>query len=497
MNAIELTLGTNNSALKTGLDQAKGQVENFKSQAHHMLMGLFAGVGIEQLIEKFSHVQDMAETFGTTAEAVQRVDQYAQQFGTSIDGVSKALAKLRSDGGDKLGKLGIDAKEFAGAEMDQQLVMIAEALGKIPDEQERVNMAFEVLGPRVKEIMPMLLAGGDAMRGFFGGASVASNETVAAIDAAGDKLTELKNKVMVFAADIFGFIDKVMLSIGNGVGSAISLVGNGIGRLGEGLSALLQGDFSGVKASMEANVSDLKSGLSGSMESLREIWSGKPDAKKPGNKLSGLAATDEESSSAGKARQSLEERIASLRHDHDLKAMEAGERLKQLSEERLQLEKQLASLGKDKTDERKQVEDKILANERERISAEDEKKRAEEKAGQEQLDQLNKEAAEYEKNLKKQEEARRKAADKEKAEVAKKEKQAEQKTREEFQQREKDLGFASGIKQVGESGQRLAGVNYDVINAEAEKGIKIQEEMRNFLKVISEKEYKVELPDAS
>ena len=50
---------------------------------------------------------------------------------------------------------------------------------------------------------------------------------------------------------------------------------------------------------------------------------------------------------------------------------------------------------------------------------------------------------------------------------------------------------------MGEDGQHLKGVNYDVINAEAEKGIKLQEEMRNYMKIIAEKEWSVEVPDAS
>ena len=65
-----------------------------------------------------------------------------------------------------------------------------------------------------------------------------------------------------------------------------------------------------------------------------------------------------------------------------------------------------------------------------------------------------------------------------------------------FSERQKDLGFVSGIKGQTD-GQQLAGVNYSVINGESEKAIKLQEEMRDYLRSIDEKKWTVELPDAS
>lgn len=481
-SAVEFSLGTNNSALKTGLDQARNQVEGFKNQTRQMLMGLFAGIGIEQLVEKFSHIQDMAETFGTTAEAVQRVDQYAQQFGTNIDTVARAMAKIRSGSGDVLGKLGIDAQQFANAGLDQQMVMVAESLEKVADPQQRVNMAFEALGPRAAAIVPILLSGSAAMKEFFGSADVASNETVAQLDAAGDRLNALKNKVTVVAADIFGFVDKVMLTIGSSIGSALSLMGNGIGRIGEALSALMNGDFKGMGAVLKANIDDIKSGVSGGVASIGDIWTGK---NKPEQGPRKTGDWDPALGERGKKEEiSLAERLRKIQEDHDRKQLEAAEQLKVLAEERVTLEKQLAEVGAGESDKKKSLEDKIVANAKEKLRVEDEIKAAADKEGVERVKQLDKEAAEYDKKLKQQEKIRKQGAEKQQ--------------KEDFAERERNLGFASGVKIAGaDQGQQLKGVDYQVINAEAEKGIKLQEEMRNYLKSIDEKKWSVELPDAS
>lgn len=546
--SVELTLGTNNSALKTGLDQARHQVEGFKEQTHEMLMGLFAGVGIEQLLEKFGQIQDKAEAFGTTAEAVQRVDQFAQMAGSSVDDVAKAMAKLRVNS-EKLGQLGLDPQEFAGAGMDEQLLMVAESLDKIEDPAQRVNVAIELFGAKLAgKILPLLNGGAEEMKAFFEGATVASNETVAQLDAAGDRLTDLKNKVTVFAADIFGFVDKVMRTIGTGVGAGITLITNGLGRVGEVLQSLMQGDFKGVATAFQANITDLTGNMAETAQSVSDIWSGQggPEKKKRGRwdpslegkgegdgkdkerlsvaerikaleeehalkqltagerlkklaeeraaleqQLSGLkdeddakrkqiedrlvgntrdrlAAEDELKKLDGKEKLTVAERIKALEEEHALKQLEAHDRLKKLAEERMRLEKELAGLGKDDVEKRKQVEDKLVGNAKERLAAQDELKKNQEKAAEEQ----------------------RKAREKV-------DRESDRRTMDWFRDQERQLGFASGVKQVGESGQQLAGVDYSVINSEAERGIKLQEEMRNYMKIIAEKEYKVELPDAS
>lgn len=498
---IEFILGTDNSRLKTGLDQAHHQVESFKEQAHETLMGIFAGVGVEQLISKFARVKEVAEMFDTTSEAVQRVDQLAQQFGTNIDTVARAMAKIRGGKGDAFEKLGIDAEHFSHAQLDEQLVMIAEALEKIDDPQQRINKAFEILGPRMKELLPLLNQGSEKIREMMGGFSVASDETVNQLHAAEQAITGMKNTVTVFAADIFGIINKFMLSIGNGVGQSIALISNGLGRVGQAIQALMQGDFKGVGTAMKANLEDIRGGMQSSVESLKNIWMGDKAPEHGAGHHGTWDPSLEQKGGAEKERLSAAERIKALEEEHALKQLDAQERLNRLAQEKLAIEKQLSELANGDDAKRKQLEDRLVANARDRLSAEDELKRDQDRAAQDQLDEINRQAAEYDKQLKKkakEEEKAREEQSKEEEKAAKKrEKDEDRRTMERYRDQERDLGFVSGIKQVGESGQHLAGVDYSVINSEAERGIKLQEEMRNYMKIIAEKEYTVEIPDAS
>lgn len=484
-HSVEFSLGTNNSALKTGLDQAKHQVESFKEQTHEIFMSLFAGIGVEQLISKFARVKQVAEMFDTTSESVQRVDQLAQQFGANIETVARAMAKIRSGNGDALGKLGIDAETFAHAGMDEQLVMIAEALEKIDDPQERVNKAFEALGPRMKEILPLLNQGSEKIREMMAGFSVASNETVDQLHTAEQNIISMKNTVTVFAADIFGVINKVMLSIGNGVGSALGIAGNGIGRVGQALQALMHGDLKGVGAAMKANLSDITGGLSTSMQSLKDIWSGKQDGHGEGHGgMHGEGVDAGDFSGGGKERLSLAERLKALQEEHDRKQLDAAIRLKQLALERAMLEIKLFALGDSDAEKKKTMEDQLVANKKETLALEDKVAKDRE--------------ATNERVAKEKERAEKDAARTAEKAARENERAEEKRMKDSFAERERNLGTISGVKIAGsDQGQRLAGVNYDAVNEEAQKGVELQIEMRNYLKSIDEKKWSVELPDAS
>ena len=479
-HSVDFTLGTNNSALKTGLDQAKHQVESFKEQTHEMLAGLFAGVGVEQLISKFARVKDIAEMFDTTSEAVQRVSQLSEKFGTNIDTVARSLAKMRSGAGDAFGKLGIDAEAFTHAQMDQQLVMIAQALEKVEDPQQRINLAFEALGPRMKEILPLLNQGSEKIREMMDGFHVASNDTVDQLHAAEQQITGMKNTVMVFAADIFGVLNKVMQTIGAVIGQTIAMMSNGLGRMGEGISAALHGDLAGVKSAFSRNADDILGGAKATAQQLHEIWSGSgPKTESEHHGGGGEGGGPEEK------RLSLAERLKDIEDEHARKQLDTATRLNQLTEERAMLETQIfAASQKDSplAGKKGEMEDKLVANTKERLSLEDKLKKEQKQAADEAQKERDRAIRDAEKL------AEKKKKEKEKAD--------ERAMKESFSQREKDLGFVSGIKQVGESGQHLAGVNYTAINAEAVKGIKLQEEMRMYLKTIAEKKYSVEIPDA-
>jgi hypothetical protein len=464
--AIKFSLGTDNSAFKSGLDEAKHQVHEFKSEVTSMVTGLFAGIGIEQLVSEFAHIGELASGLGTTAEALQRVKGAADTSGTSLEVVAKAMAKLRSDGGKALEKLGIDAKEFAHAGMDEQVLMISKALEGIEDPQQRINTALEVFGVKGRQILPLFADGYEEIKKKMEGTTVVSNETVAKMRELEDEMKSIKNTTMAWAAIIGGyFVDavKAASTAAGGMWVYFSKV------FTEGPKAAQKA----VNEYLEA-YHQLEDKKKADQQKEQETAAQKARYK--------TAAEGEDSSGSGSSGgKSLAEREAELVAASAEKQLPIYQQLADLGAKRVDLERALAAA----TDPAaiKALEDEKLANTRERLSLEE----ANRKDGERFENQL---ASEKDRDLKKwqsdQDKAKKESAQKEHEQILSA-----------FQSRQNSLGFANGQNPATGTGQRLAGVNYGVINSEAQKSVQLQVEMRNYLKSIEEKKWSVEIPDAT
>ena len=503
-NAINFKLGTDNTLLRTGLQQAEGQVQSFKEQTHDMLAGLFAGIGIEQMLSKFSEIKKVSETFDTTSEAVQRASGAAEHFDTTIEAVGTAMAKIRSGRGDVLEKLGIDAEAFKKVGLDQQLVMVAAALEKITDPQERVNKAFEVMGPRAKEIMPMILAGSAKLQEVMGQVATLDNATVDQLAKSDKQLKAMQNTVEVGMGYIFGFINNIMQSVGAFEGGIMAGLVSIASRVGQFFGALSHHDWSGMKASFSTAVSDMVQISYNAKDQIHDIWV----PAGAGSESSGGAADTNDNGADGigkaaKERAPLADRLRDIEQEHATKQLDTQTRLNQLAAERAQLELTLFAMSSDDTEKRADLEDKLVANAKERLKLQDrareENDKASEASAKARASEKEHAARAAEETQRKAEEDKQRAA--KAAEDAKREAERtrEQQGRDYFRRAEEQLGFASGKDSrtdYEKGGQHLAGVNYQVVNSEAERGIRLQQDSRNFLQKIAEKEWTVEIPDA-
>ena len=463
--AIEFTLGTSNTAFNSGLAAAKSSVSKFKGEVTGMVTGLFAGIGIQQLVSEFARVQDLADMFGTSAEAIQKVKGAAEQAGTSVELIARAMAKIRSDGGDALEKLGIDATAFANSGMDEQVLMISEALEKIEDPQQRINFALDVFGAKGKELLPLLTQGYDKLKASMAATSVASNETVARLALIDDKVESLTTTMKSWVAV--------------GIGGAIS----GIEKMSTAAAYLW--------AVLNSPIQDIGQVTQDFQEAegLRLLQAEvAAEKKKEKAKQNSGINTESASTSGGK---STAEKIADLEAEAVRNSLPLYQQIAAIGMQRLDLERAIAA--ENDPDAKKELEEQLLANTKERLSLE-----AQNRKDGEAFDQRL--ADEKENELKAQEADQAKAAAKSLSDAKR---LAEEKSKIEnemmmklFEARQADLGFASGNSGFSGTGQQFGGVNYSAINAEAQKGLALQEEMKNYLRSIDQKNWTVEIPEA-
>lgn len=444
MNAIEFLLGTNTRPLKSGLNEAKSQVSEFKASVGKQLAGLFSfGIFVSQLksvSEEFDRVQKLGQMFGESAETIQRVGMAASLAGADMEQVGTAMMKATknamdaANGSETLARdfkrLGINAAEFVNLPLEDKLTQVSAGLVNIEGDGERGTIAINLLGRAGKEMLPLLLQGPDALTESMKLAVVATQAQI-------DKMAELNDELEVVNRNVKTTFGQWAVESATFTQDTGSMLG--------GLLAVAKGKFSAVGLAFSQMV---KGDIKGSLETVFSQGSFAQDLLTAAR----IAAPEVEArTQASKERTEIRRRVT-----------------KPLAEETGEIGASKKAIGEI---------DKNIAAEIARMD-----------------DDSNKRAELSQKQISKDAEESNRAKIKAAQDAGRIE---EDKMQFILDMKQRSLGFASGISADGGFGQHLAGVNYAVINQEAEKGIRLQQEMANHLKEIAMKSWKVEVPEAS
>jgi lambda family phage tail tape measure protein len=189
--------------LRTTMDRLDGTVSKVKGAFLALggaaVLGGFVSV-IKSAIDTADNLKDMSERTGIAVEELDALGFAAQMNGTSLEAVSGSLGKLAKSlsaaaGGSKeaiatFAQFGISVQDIRSGSVSttDALAKISDKIAKMPDGWQKVAAAQSVFGKSASEIVPLLSAGGDAIR------------------AAGDELDRLGGRItgpMAQAAGVF------------------------------------------------------------------------------------------------------------------------------------------------------------------------------------------------------------------------------------------------------------------------------------------------------
>jgi hypothetical protein len=206
---------------KTG-DAVKGLGKNL-GEVNGLLETFGVGLSVGAVVAFGKSLLDMGDSVvkvhdktGLAIDDVQRLQFIAEQSGNSIDDLSGAISKLQvrlADGKAKEGieALGLNFKRIREESPYQAMADVAEAIGKIENPTLRAERAVQVFGKAGTEILPTLVAN---FKELGQQAPIASDETILALDAAGDALSKFGSSLKVWAAESYnyarGFFDKLV-----------------------------------------------------------------------------------------------------------------------------------------------------------------------------------------------------------------------------------------------------------------------------------------------
>jgi hypothetical protein len=238
-SAVRFNVSADTSQFQSGMRQVDnvaqttaGRIKSAFGGMAGVLAGGAALAGLKSMMNDFDRVGKLATRFATSAESIQRVGVAAKIAGTDVEAVANAMTKAgiaaskAVENGGQMAELfdraGINAREFAKANIDEKLLMIAEAYRAAGNDAQKTNAIIEIMGSRAGANLIPLISNVEALRAEMANTATVSDETVRKIEAANDRMTRFGNTMKVAAAEGIGLFTTLAERIG-------SLIGGGDG----------------------------------------------------------------------------------------------------------------------------------------------------------------------------------------------------------------------------------------------------------------------------
>jgi hypothetical protein len=266
---------------RTGFQQALGDAQRFGTTASGSLSSAFSGVAsdikssiggalaglasigaLKSVIDQFGRIQDLSDQFGVSAETLQRFGQLASESGSSIDQMASAFSRLtiniqkaQSETGaqaDAMRTLGLSVSQMANLSPEQAFLKLADALKNSGGGNEAYAATLALIGNRQQNLIPLLQQGSEAIRAQSQSISVASDETVAKVDAMADRFQRLGQQLAVGFGPAIALIGEKLLGGFAVIEAAVAKFTTAITSSVSAIGEAAKGNFAGAAAIMRA-----------------------------------------------------------------------------------------------------------------------------------------------------------------------------------------------------------------------------------------------------
>ena len=422
---------------KTGFQQALGDARNFGSSASSSLKSSFAGVAndikssiggalaglasigaIKSIIDQFGRIQDLSEQFGVSAESLQRFGQLASEGGSSVEQIAAAFSKLTINiqkaqvgtgaQADALRELGLSAKELSNLSPEQAFLRLADAVQKGGGSNSSYAAALDLIGNRQRDLIPLLAQGADAISAQAGAIDVASADTIAKVDAMGDRFSRLGQQIAVGLGpavaligqgflSVFAIVESVVGKLASSITSSFLAVGQVLGGNFKAAGQIMRGEADATAEQWDAlqkKISQINStppekkgkGALGAMDDGAD--SSSPASGSPGLSKKDMADKIGEQQAANyRASLSEQQKLRSLKIE--LGGLENGPQFNDNEIKRLQITGQIEELERSIAEKKKQGQEAANAATRSALSSAQEKNKANRESGMSLSDRLN------------------------------------------------------------------------------------------------------------
>ena len=355
------------SGYARGLEKMRGQTKRFASGVSGMLGGAFALTGIiagmKSLFTEMDRIHKLSLRYNMSAEAIQKLGFAAEQNGTTLEIMAKALAQgnraaVEASNGLKtyqraFDDLKISWEAYAKLGQEDQLHMIADAMKNAEDKNKSLAAAQTILGRGGLELAVMLRQGSQAIKDITADLELYSGAQVAAAAATNDAINKATNQIRVmFGTALVDFIDFFDMMV-EGAKQATKELGAQFNRLGKLISVIWDpknlfdfdvrqdawDEFEKGGVGAAARVKEAMQKVLDDAASSREKAGGAG-----GDELTGSSWTPEEIEKSKKKILDLEKKIAEEKEKAAALDQSAAEKLEEATRKRIALENELAEI---------------------------------------------------------------------------------------------------------------------------------------------------------
>jgi hypothetical protein len=198
--------------------------------------GAAMGFAVMKSMQSIDELAKSSRQLGMTSASMQALRNSAELAGIGADELTASMFRLQNSIGealikgtgpakDALDRLGIPLEDISRLPADQQLKKITEELRKIPDNATKTAMAIDLLGkqgPRMLEVADAA----DQLRERFDRLGISLSEVdVAAVEAAGDAITEIQQILGGAFQKAVADLAPIILAIATSIREAIEAAG--------------------------------------------------------------------------------------------------------------------------------------------------------------------------------------------------------------------------------------------------------------------------------
>jgi len=197
--------GLNNALGKTATQAkaASNAFSGFKGLGALVPAAAIAGVTAlaKGAIDTADNLNDLSIRTGVAVESLSRFGAAAEDSGSTIDEVGKAMGRLArgivdpaSATSEALGKIGVATRDARGKilSLDEIMLGVADKFAKLPDGAEKTALAMELFGKSGANLIPMLNQGRDALSQY---AATIDTEMAQAADQFNDSLNNIARSI--------------------------------------------------------------------------------------------------------------------------------------------------------------------------------------------------------------------------------------------------------------------------------------------------------------